>query len=128
MNNRPLPPFGKRLRERVSSGWRPRNGSILIAAGPRAWDWARRWDAEFLQRPFLCLPPSDDPVSFDWSIVAGFDAVVFIFGEIAEGIPHRLAVLLVAAGVPLVVACYDDPEIAPPSGIVSYRQPRRATA
>lgn len=124
----PLPPFGRRLRERLSSGWRPRNRTVVIAAGADAWDWARRWDTEALPCPFLCLPPGDDPRSFDWRIVAGFDVVVFMFGIIAEGIPDHLAVLLLAAGAPLVVACYEDSTIAPPSGIVSYRllQSRRA--
>lgn len=121
MNNLPLPPFGKRLRERLSSGWRPANGTILIAAGVHAWDWAHWWEAGVSRRGFLCLPPSDDPASFDWCIVAGFDVALFIFGEISQGTPDRLAVLLLAAGAPLVVACYDDPAVAPPSGIVSYR-------
>lgn len=77
---------------RVYSSSYSANGTILIATGADAWDWARCWDAG-TRRAFLCLPAGVDPESFDWRTVAGFDVAVFIFGEIAEGIPDRLAAL-----------------------------------
>lgn len=69
---KPLP-YARRLRDlRLAAraetlGW----GVLFVLAGPCAWEIARAdLDAanpRFRLRPFVLLPPGDDPLSYDWS-------------------------------------------------------------
>jgi hypothetical protein len=110
------PPYGSKLRNRFISGWRPSNKTVFIAAGSDAWRVARRWDSEPGHRAILCLPPDADPSTFDWAVAAGLDCVVFVRGDVIEGIIDRLAAHLLRAGAGLVVACGDN------MSMIAYRR------
>ena len=58
---KPLPPFGKRLKERMRKGYRPTNGVNIYTS----------WN---MGRPYphcITFPPEASPDDFDWSFLAG---------------------------------------------------------
>jgi hypothetical protein len=102
------PPYGRKLTDRLASGWRPANRTIFSPVGSNAWRVARRWDSEPGHRALLCLPPDADSSTFDWGVVAGFDCVALVAGEVTEAVLDRLAAHLLRAGAGRVVACGDS--------------------
>ena len=93
--NKPLPPYGRRLREHG-----PR-GTYWIAAGADAIAWA----AEHPHLAALAAPPDLEPAERDWSLVAGSPpAVVHVAGELPTGYLDRLAAALLRDGAGRVLA------------------------
>ncbi|MDQ3960790.1 MAG: hypothetical protein M3255_11180 [Pseudomonadota bacterium] len=121
MTSKPLPPpYGRRLNDRFTNGWKPANKTIFVSVGSNAWRVARRWDSEPGHRALLCLPPDGDPSTFDWGVVAGLDCVVFVAGDVTGDVLDRLAAHLLRAGAGRVVACGDN------MSMIAYRLEKRA--
>jgi len=80
-----LPPFGKRLKERMLSGHRPTNGS---------------WDMGRVIPHGITFPSEASPDDYDWSFLKGQDISLINTESYADyQILKELAVLLVKSGV-----------------------------
>lgn len=92
---KPLPPYGRRLREHG------RRDTFWIAAGCDAIAWA----AEHEHLHALAAPPDLEPATRDWSLVAGSPpVVVYVAGELPGGYLDRLAAELLRDGAGRVLA------------------------
>ena len=95
ISQKPLPPYGRRLREHG------RRGTYWIAAGADAIAWA----AEHSHLAALAAPPDLDPAERDWSLVAGSPpVVVHVEGALPAGYLDRLAAALLRDGAGRVLA------------------------
>lgn len=68
------------------------------SAGSGAWVFIGRWEpAQNLAQGLrvLCIPPDDDPLKADWSILRGVSAIVWLYSSIDVA---GLAVVMRAAG------------------------------
>ena len=87
---KPLPPFGKQLKERMRSGYQPRNGVNIYAS----------WNMGYNYHHGVTFPPEATPNDFDWSFLAGQEITITNTGGYAEYEKLKeLAVLLVKSGV-----------------------------
>lgn len=81
-----LPPYGKQLKERMRSGYQPRNGVIVYTSwnnGPNG----------------VTFPPDSDPDDYDWTFLAGQVITITNTCGYAEYEKlKQLAVLLVQSG------------------------------
>ena len=85
-----LPPFGKRLRKKMESGWQPTNGVNIYTS----WNMGRPWPH------CLTFPPEADPDKYDWSFLTGQEVTITNTERYVEyDILKNLAVLLVQSGV-----------------------------
>ncbi len=109
------PPYAIALAKRFGTGWRPANGTIHVAAGPRAWDLARGWQTEPDWRAWFIVP---DMTTYDLTVVRGFDCILHCRG-LSDDETDRIAAALVIAGAPRVVTTTSN-------RIVSYRPLRSA--
>ena len=117
---RKLPPYARALRDRLRAGWWPSNGGLFVATGAEAWDWARAW-REDLARAYVLLPPDEDPSGYDWAIAAGFEVLIYDFGDLDERVAEQLAVLALHAGARLALVILDSMGLRP--RLLSYRTP-----
>jgi len=87
-----LPPYGKRLKEFLLNGHKPKN-DIFLFVGNGAWH-----KAEFFKNSHnvLILPPNNNPDEFDWSIVRGFSVLIFATSNIHYNIIRKLAYQLLS--------------------------------
>ena len=108
-------PYATLLAKRFAAGWRPSNGTIFIAAGPRAWSIARGWASEPSPPAFFAIP---DDADYDLRVVRGFDCIVLARG-LPESAQRQIAVALVTAGATLALIVAEK--------MVSFR-PLRAAA
>jgi len=84
-----LPPFGKRLKERMLSGWQPPNGVNIYPS----WNMGR-----FIPHG-ITFPPEAEPDDFDWSFLVGQRISLINTEGYAEYEKlKQLAVLLVQSG------------------------------
>lgn len=87
---RKFPPFGKRLKERMIKGYRPRNGINIYTS----------WNMGHNHNHGITFPPDSDPNEFDWSFLAGLEISLINTEYYAEYEKLKtLAVLLVKSGV-----------------------------
>ena len=85
-----LPPFGKRLKKKMESGWRPKNGVNIYTS----------WNMGHNYHHGLTFPPDSDPNEYDWTFLAGQEISLINTGGYAEyETLKELAVLLVKSGV-----------------------------
>jgi hypothetical protein len=96
------------------------NRCLIVCTGSDAWHKGR--DDYFFPRCKVVLPFGDDPNLYDWSIVAGSDALIFGFGD-PEPLDKivQLSALLHVHRALLVVYC-------PEQGRVLRIDPRRNAA
>jgi len=85
-----LPPFGKRLKERIKKGCQPTYGVNIYTS----------WN---MGRPFphcITFPPEASPNDFDWTFLAGQEiSLINTNGNADYETLKELAVLLVKSGV-----------------------------
>jgi len=90
---KPLPPFGKRFKKKMESGWQPSNGVQIFTS----------WN---MGRPYphcITFPPEASPDGYDWSFLAGQEISLINTESYAEyEILKQLALLLVQSGVKCV--------------------------
>lgn len=85
-----LPPFGKRLKERMKKGWRPPNGINIYAS----------WHMGCVIPHGVTFPPDADPYDYEWSFLTGQRISLINTGGYAGYEKLKaLAVLLVKLGV-----------------------------
>ena len=86
---KPLPPFGKRLKKKMESGWRPKNGVNIYPS----WTMGRPWTH------CITFPPGALPNEYDWSFLAGQEISLINTESYADyETLKELAVLLVKSG------------------------------
>jgi len=56
-----LPPFGKRLKERITKGYHPTNGVNIYTS----------WKSSMSLLHTVTFPPEADPDDYDWTFLAG---------------------------------------------------------
>lgn len=86
MNRRRQPPYAARLRAMLAdrSRWSSyvgtspngRHLTLWLLAGIEAWKQAKAW--QHAPRLFLLAPIDNDPLTFDWSLLAGHDPVLLM--------------------------------------------------
>jgi hypothetical protein len=87
--HKPLPPYGRRLKDKMLAGWRPTNGVNIFCC----WKTARH----FLEA--VCFPPGADPLQYDWTFLAGQDiSLINTSGNCEFEILREVAVLIVQSG------------------------------
>ena len=86
---RPLPPFGKQLKERMRKGYMPSN-SVTISTS---------WYRGRSQLAGITFPPEASPGEFDWSFLAGQDICLFDENLCDYEKLKSLVVILVISGV-----------------------------
>jgi len=85
-----LPPFGKRLKERMTKGYHPTNGVNIYTS----------WNMGKVIPHGVTFPPEALPNEYDWSFLAGQEiSIVNTEGYGDYEILKQLAVLLVQSGV-----------------------------
>jgi len=85
-----LPPFGKRLKERMRKGYRPRNGVNVYPS----------WNMGHNYHHGITFPPEADPNEYDWTFLAGQEISLINTGGYAKyETLKELAILLVKSGV-----------------------------
>lgn len=85
-----LPPYGKQLKERMRSGYQPKNGVNIYTS----------WDMGRVIPHGVTFPPDATPNDFDWSFLAGQDISLINTESYADYETLKtLAVLLVKSGV-----------------------------
>jgi len=85
-----LPPFGKRLKERMRKGYQPKNGVNIYTS----------WNMGHNYHHGITFPPETDPNDYDWSFLVGQRISLINTGGYADyKILKQLAVLLVRSGV-----------------------------
>ena len=84
-----LPPYGRRLKDKMLTGWRPTNGVNVYCS----WRMARAF-------PHVCFPPEADPSDFDWTFLAGQEiSLINTSGYADYEKLKELSVILVKSGV-----------------------------
>ncbi len=87
---KPLPPFGKQLKERMRKDYRPKNGVNVYTS----WTMGSPWPH------CLIFPPEASPDEYDWSFLEGQEISLINTESFAEYEKLKeLAVLLVKSGV-----------------------------
>ena len=87
---KPLPPFGKRLKERMRKGCRPTNGVNIYTS----------WNMGKVISHGVTFPPEASPDEFDWTFLAGQEISLINTESFADYEKLKeLAVLLVKSGV-----------------------------
>jgi len=87
---KPLPPFGKRLKKKMESGWRPKNGVNIYTS----------WNMGHNYHHGVTFPPEADPHNYDWSFLVGQEISLINTESFAEYEKLKeLAILLVKSGV-----------------------------
>jgi len=87
---KPLPPFGKQLKKKMESGWRPKNGVNIYTS----------WAMGHNYHHGVTFPPEASPYEYDWTFLAGQDISLINTESYADyQILKELAVLLVKSGV-----------------------------
>ena len=85
-----LPPYGKQLKERMRSGYQPRNGINIYTS----------WNMGHNYHHGVTFPPEALPNDSDWSFLAGQDISLVNTESYADYETLKtLAVLLVRSGV-----------------------------
>jgi len=85
-----LPPFGKRLKERMRKGWQPPNGINIYTS----------WNMGHNYYHGVTFPPDALPNDYDWSFLIGQEISLINTCSYAEYEKlEELAVLLVKSGV-----------------------------
>jgi len=86
---KPLPPFGKRFKERIIKGYQPTNGVNIYTS----WKIRSLLDA-------VTFPPEANPDDFNWSFLTGQEiSLINTNGNADYETLKELAVLLVKSGV-----------------------------
>ena len=84
-----LPPFGKRLKERLRSGYQPTNGVNIYTS----------WKIKSVLHA-VTFPPDAQPDDFDWTFLKGQEISLINVDDTADyETLKELAVLLVKSGV-----------------------------
>ena len=87
---KPLPPFGKRLKERMRKGYRPTSGVNIYPS----------WNMGHNYHHGVTFPPEASPDDFDWTFLAGHEISLINTGGYADyKTLKELAILLVKSGV-----------------------------
>lgn len=89
------PPFARLAAMHLSAPGASPYASLMVIAGPRAWDEGKAWDGRA-----VILPPGEMPELFDWSVVTAspcHHAFVIDTGEQADTL-QRLGRALIHAG------------------------------
>jgi len=85
-----LPPYGKQLKERMRSGYQPKNGVNIYTS----------WNMGHNYHHGVTFPPEALPNDFDWSFLAGQEvSLINTEGYADYENLKQLAVLLVQSGV-----------------------------
>lgn len=85
-----LPPFGKQLKRKMLSGYRPLNGVNIYTS----------WDMGKVIPHGMTFPPESNPQDYDWSFLAGQEISLINTGGYADyKTLKELAILLVKSGV-----------------------------
>ena len=88
--NKPLPPYGKRLKERMRKGYRPTNGINIYAS----------WENGRVIPDAVTFPPDATPNEFNWTFLAGQEISLINTESLAEYEKLKeLAELLIQSGV-----------------------------
>ena len=88
-----LPPYGKQLKGRMHSGYRPSNGVHIYTS----------WNMGRVIPHGVTFPPDADPNEYDWSFLAGQEISLINTESYADyETLKELAVLLVKSGVKCV--------------------------
>lgn len=99
MNTNRLPPYGRRLKDKLLSGWRPTNGINVFCS----WKTARSYPEA------VCFPPGAVPSDFDWTFLAGQDiSLINTSNNCDFTVLKELAVLLVQSGAARVGLVDDE--------------------
>ncbi len=93
LKHKKLPPYGKKLKELLAQGKKPRN-SIFLFLGINAWQSAKAFS--HIQQ-VLVLPPDESPYSFDWP-VKECSVLAFDKGGLAPDDIEQTAHALLLAG------------------------------
>jgi hypothetical protein len=64
VNNKKLPPYGKKLKQLLAQGEKPKN-CIFLFLGINAWQSAKAFNHT---QTVLVLPPEKSPYSFNWPV------------------------------------------------------------
>jgi len=84
-----LPPYGKQLKERMRSGYQPKNGVNIYTS----------WNMGRVIPHGVTFPPDALPTDYDWSFLAGQEITLTNTERYAEyETLKKLAVLLVQSG------------------------------
>lgn len=84
-----LPPFGKQLKAKIQSDWRPPNGINIYTS----WKMGRPWPH------CITFPPDSDPSEYNWTFLVGQEITITNTERYAEyNTLKNLAVLLVQSG------------------------------
>ena len=90
INKKPLPPFGKRLKDRIRKGYQPTNGVNIYMS----------WNMGHNYHHGVTFPLAADPNEFDWLFLSGQRISLINTGGYADfETLKELAILLVKSGV-----------------------------
>ena len=86
---KPLPPFGRRLIERMRKGYRPKNGVNIYAS----------WNMGKVIPHGITFPPEAQPDKYNWSFLEGQEISLINTKSFADYEKlNELAVLLIKSG------------------------------
>ena len=100
-NTKKLPPFGKKLKNRLTGGEPISSGITVFVGEPSRLDERikRCW---FFGKPVLLFPVYEDVEAYRWDLVAGYEVDVFDYCATPKALVKRLALALLKAGSPCV--------------------------
>lgn len=86
---KPFPPFGRRLQNKLRTGWRPTNGINIYTS----------WRSARAMPHGVCFPPESDPALYAWFFLRGQDISLINTNSLASySVLQKLAELLIKSG------------------------------
>ncbi len=103
-------PYSKQLRGQVNDSVRfSFPGTLFVMIGDAAWHLAKECDNPNIARAFVCLPPDESPLIYDWTITCGWGVV--IKGDAPVELSELIATLCLLEGAIVAITWHEDPII-----------------